>query len=183
MIDWSKIIEQYGPLMWRTAYRLLRNEADAADSVQRALLSAHKLSEKESVQNWPGLLQRLTTVRSLDLLRERIRQSNRSESGGPRIEILIDSKIGSPDELAASHELADQLRIALTRIDSRQAQVFCLMSLEGLNDRDVAEQLNIKASHARVLLGRARDALREKMKAYAPLNFHTNQGTHAGERT
>jgi len=29
--DWQLIVNEQGPLVWQTAYRLLGNEADAAD--------------------------------------------------------------------------------------------------------------------------------------------------------
>jgi DNA-directed RNA polymerase specialized sigma24 family protein len=45
----------------------------------------------------------------------------------------------------------------------------------------VAEQLEIKASHVRVLLSRARDALREKMKQFKPANFRVSHEAQAGE--
>src|SRR5262249_50765402 len=31
MTDWSQVVQQHGPMVWRTAHRLLNNEADAAD--------------------------------------------------------------------------------------------------------------------------------------------------------
>ena len=43
-----------------------------------------KIDRRESVQNWPGLLQRLATARALDLLRRRCRhRSLRSGSAPP----------------------------------------------------------------------------------------------------
>jgi hypothetical protein len=38
MTDWSQVVQEHGPLVWRTAYRLLGNEADAADCFQRAFV-------------------------------------------------------------------------------------------------------------------------------------------------
>ena len=73
MVDWSQIVQQHGPLVWTTVYRLLRHEADAADCFQRTFLSALVLSRTQSIRNWPGLLQRLGTARALESLRQRLR--------------------------------------------------------------------------------------------------------------
>ena len=42
MTDWSQIVQEHGPLVWRTAYRLLNHEADAADCFQRTFVSASR---------------------------------------------------------------------------------------------------------------------------------------------
>ena len=66
MVDWSQIVEQHGPLVWKTVYRLLRHDADAADCFQRTFLSALELSRTQAIHNWPGLLRRLGTARALE---------------------------------------------------------------------------------------------------------------------
>jgi RNA polymerase sigma-70 factor (ECF subfamily) len=66
MTDWSQIVEEHGPLVWRTAQRLLRHEADTADCFQRTFISAVEVSQREAVHSWPALLRRLATARALD---------------------------------------------------------------------------------------------------------------------
>ena len=51
MVDWSQIVEQHGPLVWTTVYRLLRHDADAADCFQRTFLSALLLSRTQTIRN------------------------------------------------------------------------------------------------------------------------------------
>jgi len=43
MLNWKKIVDTHGPLVWRVAYRLLGNHADAADCAQEAFVSAWRL--------------------------------------------------------------------------------------------------------------------------------------------
>src|SRR5262245_29492172 len=77
MTDWSQIVAQHGPLVWRTAQRLLAHEADAADCFQRTFTAAVELAERETIRHWPALLRRLATARALEQLRERLRQRRR----------------------------------------------------------------------------------------------------------
>jgi RNA polymerase sigma-70 factor (ECF subfamily) len=168
MPDWPAIVEEFGPLVWRTAYRLLGTDADAADCFQRTFLSAVEL--RDSVRNWPGLLRRLATARALEQLRHRKRSADRF---APLPELpLADETAADPLDLAAAGELADRLRDALAGIDPTQAEVFCLVCLEDVSYRDAADQLGITANHAGVLLTRARAALRDRLRAFDPANHH-----------
>src|SRR5262249_36846323 len=77
VLDWSQIVQQHGPLVWTTVYRLFRHDADAADCFQRTFLSALVLSRNQTIRNWPGILKRLGTARALETLRQRLRQGQR----------------------------------------------------------------------------------------------------------
>jgi outer membrane lipoprotein-sorting protein len=80
MTDWTEIVRQHGPVVWRTAYRLLNHDADAANCFQRTFVAALELSRREPIVHWPALLRRLATVRALDCLRQRRCESGRQAS-------------------------------------------------------------------------------------------------------
>jgi RNA polymerase sigma-70 factor (ECF subfamily) len=164
MTDWSQIVEEHGSVVWQTAYRLLDHEADAADCFQRTFMSALEVAARQAVQSWPALLRRLATARALEQLRSRIRSRRRSAE-------LPEELAGagrSPLEAAEAGELAEQLRQALTQIDARQAEVFCLACLESLSYQQVGEALGISGNHVGVLLNRARTSLQNRLAAFAP---------------
>jgi RNA polymerase sigma-70 factor, ECF subfamily len=166
--DWEALVRAHGPLVWRTAYRLLTNDADAADCFQRTFLSAVDLAGAEPVRHWPAVLVRLATARALEALRARHRERGRNEP------LASDPPGGAPGPLddAAEGELADGLRAALTEIDPRQAEMFCLVCLEGLTNQEAAGQLGVTANHANVLLHRARSALQQRLRRFAPSREH-----------
>jgi RNA polymerase sigma-70 factor, ECF subfamily len=166
VVDWSQIVQQHGPLVWTTVYRLLRHDADAADCFQRTFLSALVLSRTQTIRNWPGLLKRLGTARALEALRQRLRQAQRLRP--LRAEVAVSSSTPSPDQAAVVQELSDHLREALVQLDSRQAQVFCLICLDGLSYAETADQLGLKVSHVGVLLNRARLELRQRLRGHEP---------------
>lgn len=166
MTNWSQIVEEHGPVVWRTARRLLGNEADEADCFQRTFVSALELSRKERIRNWPPLLKRLATARALECLRGRIRASNRLapllDGGG------FDGKAVDPLQAAGQAELVADLREALPKLDPLQSEVFCLAVLEGLSYQQVADQLRLNVNHVGVLLNRARTCLRNLLQAHRP---------------
>lgn len=174
MVDWPGIIRDHGPLVWRIAHRLLHRDADVADCFQQTFLSAVQLSAGTTVRNWRGVLARIATARSLDLLRGRHRESHRLQSlhdNAPDDRALPD-----PSDLASGGELAAALRMALSEIDAQQAETFCLVCLEGLSNREAATALGVTANHAGVLLHRARAALRDRLMAFDPSREHSAGG-------
>ncbi len=166
MTDWTQIVREYGPVVWRTAFRLLNHDADAADCFQRAFVSALTVADKEPVRNWPALLKRLAVARSLERLRQRRREANRREAlpdGGG-----ADDRAADPVQAAQAGELAEHLREALAQLDARQSEVFCLSCLEGLSYQQIAVQVGVTVNHVGVLMNRARTRLRELLQAHRP---------------
>lgn len=166
MTDWSDVVEQHGPMVWRTVYRLLNQEADAWDCFQNAFVSAVKLSRRETVRSWPALLKRLATAAALERLRQRYRESGRL--GELPESLAAEPNQSEPGRAAEAGELAEHLAEALAGLDARQAQVFCLACLEGLRYREIADELGMTVSHVGVLLNRARTSLRERLRAHGP---------------
>jgi RNA polymerase sigma-70 factor (ECF subfamily) len=175
MTDWSEIVGQYGPLVWRIAFRLLHHEADAADCFQRTFMSAVEMARTEKIKSWPAILQRLATARALEQLRQRCRQASRFAALPP--EPGPDHKAHDPLNRASAGELAETLRQALTVIDQQQAEVFCLACLEDWSYQNIADHLGITVNHVGVLLNRARTALRERLKSHAPGAEHREKET------
>ena len=173
--DWPAIVKEFGPLVWRTAYRLLGNQADAADCFQTTFLSAVELSKGEPIRHWPGALKRLATARALEQLRQRHRDTGRRSEF---LDSASDCRADDPLDLAAAGELALRLREALAAIDPVQAQVFCLVCLEGLSYPEAADQVSLTANHVGVLLSRARAALRERLAAFDPLRIQKREVAH-----
>ena len=166
MTDWFEVVQQHGPLVWKTVYRILNHEADAADCFQNTFVSAWELSRAEAVRNWTGLLKRLATVRAIERLRQRRREAGRltelPESS------VIPGKETAPGVAAEREELAEHVRQALVELDSQQAEVFCLACLEEMDYREIAETLGLTVSHVGVLLHRAKASLRERLDTHAP---------------
>ena len=158
--DWPGIVRAYGPVVWRTAYRLLGREADAADCFQDTFVSALDVAAREPVRDWPGLLQRLATARALDQLRRRVRERGRRSAEPDPWEHLPSGESG-PVQRAEAAELGERLRVALTGLPPQQGEVFCLRCLNGLSYDEIAAQTRMSIDAVGVNLHRARGKLRE----------------------
>lgn len=163
MTDWEDVVAQHGPLVWRTAYRLLGNEADASDCFQKVFLEAVRITRRQAVRQWPALLNRMTTSRSMDLLRDRYRRQGHSQPLAGGAEEISDEKLPLQSEAA---ELSDHLRLALTQLPHQQAEAVYLRGVDEMSYEEIAERLDIKVSHVGVLLNRARKRLKQLLEDY-----------------
>ncbi|WP_406698199.1 sigma-70 family RNA polymerase sigma factor [Singulisphaera sp. Ch08] len=173
MPDWQEILGRDGPAVWRTAYRLLGNSADADECFQEAFLDALKLSRRVEVRCWRGLLQRMVAARAVDRLRRNRRQGdsqrmadwNAVRDSGP-----------SPLQAAENAELTESLRAALAQVAPKQAEVFCLYGLEGWSYQEIARHLTMSTDAVGVLLHRARKRLRQLLLTSAPTDALGREG-------
>jgi RNA polymerase sigma-70 factor (ECF subfamily) len=162
VVDWQVIINKHGPTVWRTSYRLLGNEADAADCFQETFISALEFSRRQHVRNFSALLVRLATARAIDQLRRRFRRSRRETDSADWN--CMQSSNPSPAQQAQHKELSEDLRKSLSQLPSQEAEAFCLRYLNDMSYRQIANELGIKANAAGVLLHRARAKLRESFE-------------------
>jgi RNA polymerase sigma-70 factor (ECF subfamily) len=153
------IIEQHGPAVWKTAYRLLGNRADAGDCFQETFVSAIKFCRNRKVRNFSGLLTRFATARAMDQLRRRFRRENVGSS------VASPSAVSRPNPGPAQtiqrQELTDRLRDSLSKLPPREAQAFCMRHLNDMSYKQIADELGVTTNAAGVLIHRAKAKLRE----------------------
>jgi len=159
MTDWQTIVSRHSEAVWRTAYRLLGNEAEAADCFQETFVSALGVSRREPVRNWSALLQRVATTRAMDRLRSRLRDASRQ--GHLADWSTVPSPNPGPVQEAEAAELSGRLRRALADLPDGQAEIFCLRCLNQLSYRQIARQVGTSTAAVGISLYRTRRRLRE----------------------
>jgi RNA polymerase sigma-70 factor (ECF subfamily) len=163
VIDWATIVEQHGPDVWRTAYRLLSNREDASDVYQETFLQAVEFARRQRVTCWPAVLKRIVTARALDQLRRRYRAAAHREPFATMAEPR--ERAPAPDVLAQLREDMEQLRQAMTELPPIQAEVFSLSEIEMLSHADVAAQLDATTDQIAVWLHRGKRKLKSMLTA------------------
>ena len=161
MIDWDELIRREGPAVWWTAYRLVRNQADADECLQETFLSALEASDRQPILDWPALLQRLATSRAVDRLRKKLRQRRHEEIADLT---LAEGAPINPSQYAESLELGSALRSALAQLPTRQVEVFCLHELQDWSYQQIAHQFGTSTSAVGVILHRTRQKLQALLK-------------------
>lgn len=159
--SWPDIVRTHGPAVWRTIYRLLGDEDDAAECYQEVFLEALKLSQTQKVENWGGMLTTIAARRGVDRLRQRLA---RRQSQSSTAELDAVSHRGRPPTARAGEaELAQRLRMALSDLPPNQAEAFWLSTIEELSYAEIASRLSVTVDNVGVLLHRARARLRETL--------------------
>ena len=179
MTEWSEIVRQHGDGVWKTVYRLLGNHADASDCFQETFVAAMEVGRRESVRSWPALLKRIATMRALDRLRQRGRESVRWVAQASDSELA--SRYSSPEQQTELAESIELLTRAVANLPEKQSHVVCLYYLEGFTYEQISSHLEITVSHVGVLLHRAKAELRNMLAEHPCFPFidstgHANNG-------
>ena len=161
-IDWQMVISKHGPAVWQRVYRLLGNEADAAECFQETFVSALKVSRRQRIYNFGALLASIAASRAVDKLRQRIRE-RRIQSGYADLDDLAGKSPGPPQEVQR-RELAVLLREVIGRLPRIEAEIFCLRHLNGMSYRRIAKELGVKTNTVGAYLHRARNKIRQNLE-------------------
>jgi RNA polymerase sigma-70 factor, ECF subfamily len=159
------------------AMRLLRNENDAREVLQDALVSAwQNLDSFAGRAQFGSWIYRVTVNAALMLLRSRRRRPTVSvDDLSPTAldEAVQDSHLVSgsdwskrPDEQLQSGELKEHIQAALDTLPEILRVVFVLRDVEGMSTEETADILAITIPTVKTRLHRARLALREAIGRY-----------------
>lgn len=158
------IFREHHGAVYRAAYRITGNAADAEDVLQTVFTRLLRREEQPDLSNSAGsYLHRAAVNAALDLMRRRKRA--RAVDLDEVSEQLVDENAG-PERRRDSREIASRVREALGRLSPRQAEIFSLRYLEGLGNLEIATMLGSSQTSIAVILHRARHRLQKEL---APL--------------
>ena len=172
MTDWNQIPETYGPMVWRTVARILRHQDDALDCFQDVFAEAIQRGRRRPVNDWGALLRWLATRRAIDQLRRRQRKPAASWD----VEHVCDSA-QSAEQQVSFQELVERVRGEMVNMPDRQAEAFWLVCVEERTYEEVAQQMGVQRNAVGVLVHRARQHLRSKLKSVKSVSPKQGGGT------
>lgn len=145
------------------AYRLTGNEEDARDVVQETYLRAWKgLKRFRGDSAFSTWLYRITANTSYTMLKKRRR--HRHEPIGDDLQDVAEvSPSVDPAAVAEASSLRDELLVAIDDLPPKLRSVVLLRDVYGLPHEDIAEELGISVSAAKVRLHRARKRLHDTL--------------------
>ena len=155
--DVAALARQYGPAVFRAAWRVLGSRA-AAEDVQQQLFLRLIESAPLDVKSWPAYLTAAASRLAIDALRRQRRWRLLAPLWNDRT--LEDS----PDEDLERREASRFMRSALARLKSRDAACFVMRHLHGMSPADIGRELGISENQVSVSAHRARKSL-EAMQA------------------
>ena len=165
-----ELIRPYERMVYLTLFSILKNEADAEDGAQEAVISAYRhltsFRGEAKFSTW------LTTI-AINEGRKRLRKAKTAAEES--IEEEAEGHEGDytpapltdwreiPSEALERKEIREALRGAVAELPDIYRQVFTLRDLEELNVEETAQALGINANVVKVRLHRARILLQKRL--------------------
>jgi len=164
--SWDEVVRTHADRVYRLAYRLSGNRADAEDLTQETFVRVFRSLAEYTPGTFEGWLHRITTNLFLDMVRrrQRIRFDALPDDVGDRLA----SREAGPEQAYEHMNLDPEIQAALDALppDFRVAVVLC--DLEELSYEEIAATLNIKVGTVRSRIHRGRVLLRQALAHKAP---------------
>ena len=161
----AELYEAYADAVYAFCYQLTRSAADAADSVQETFVKAvervHTLRDPAMFRGW---LYAIARNAALDVLRGRGRVGQMPED----LEAMLAAgsrRSADPVAVVEAKEVGALIWQAAQSLKPRDYAIFEMTVRHGLNSAEVGEALDIKPSHAYVLVNRLKDTLEDAVCA------------------
>ena len=167
----DELVVRYRDKVYRLAYKILRNEDDAAEALQDAFTSAFRgLKGFKAESTFSTWLYRIATNASLMKYRKRrddhvsLEQSQSLQHDSEPMAIPDWSQ--QPLEELLDAETREVMEEGLRRLPEELRTVFILRDEDGRSNAEVAQMLDLSVAAVKSRLHRARIALRDRLDRY-----------------
>ncbi|WP_184729215.1 RNA polymerase sigma factor [Saccharopolyspora phatthalungensis] len=155
------LVRRHSTKMYRVAYRILADSAEAEDAVQEAWVSAWRSLGRFRGDSAPTTwLYRVVTNAALATLRRR----KPTVPLSPNDELIPDRATADPEDQVVRSEEAARVHRAIATLEPSQRVPLVLRELEGLSYEEIAEMLDVPVTALRARLHRARVTLLARLK-------------------
>ncbi|MCL4506142.1 MAG: sigma-70 family RNA polymerase sigma factor [Chloroflexi bacterium] len=170
----NTLVLAYQSQVYNVAFRIMGDEAPAADAAQETFISAYRSIRSFRGGSFKSWLLRTVTNACYDALRYNKRrpatsldafgEDSDSSSGGPAgagYEELIASAEESPSEAAERSELRHAITRAIKLLPADQRITFVLSDVQGMSYDEIADAMQTSLGTVKSRLSRARARLRD----------------------
>jgi RNA polymerase sigma-70 factor (ECF subfamily) len=174
-----ELVRPYERVLYLTTYALLRNDEDAADAAQEAVLKAflHLKGFRSESKFSTWLIQiaineaRMHLRKAKRYLHDSLDEGATDPDGNYIPRDFADWR-EIPSQELEREELRGALERALSSLDPRYREVFILRDVEQLSIAETAELLGISAGNVKIRLLRARLQMRDALAPGLDGNWH-----------
>jgi RNA polymerase sigma-70 factor (ECF subfamily) len=171
----EELIHIHGAKMYGVALQFMRNESDAREVMQDALVSIwNKIGSFEGKSAFTSWIYRVTANAGLMALRKKKRRENdisldavgSDDDDAPLPALQLSDKRPLPDNVAMTGELGEQVRAAISQLPEPYRVAVLLRDVEELPMSEVMQETGLSEAALKSRLHRARLALREALLPY-----------------
>jgi RNA polymerase sigma-70 factor (ECF subfamily) len=157
------LVERYSHEMFRLAYRMTGNEADAEDVVQETFLRAfRRIGRFDSRARFSSWLYAIASNHAIDLLRRRKRWRSTGVEPTERQAPLVSDR-PDPERTAYGGELLEKVGEAMGALSPRERVAFTLRHHEGMSIREIGRVMGLRQSATKNHIFRAVRKLRARL--------------------
>ena len=171
---YGALVVRHSESLFRVAFRITRNEADADDVVQEALLRGYqKLGSFRAESNFGTWIYRIAVRCALDKIGGRkVDESSRvSDETSPELqEVQVADWAAGPDRLLLSGEIGAMQETAMHSLTATERTAFVLRHMEDRTTAEIGAALGIDPNAAKQAVFRAVQKMRRRL---APLRVTT----------
>ena len=151
----------FHPKLFRIAYALVENRADAEDILQDAYYKLwNKRDELPDIENPEAFCVTLVKNLCLDFLRSP--RANRWEEEIE--EAITQATASSPEKELETKDKEQQIRRLIERLPDNMRQIIKLKGIDDCSTDEIEQITGLSAVNIRVLLSRARKVIREQFE-------------------
>lgn len=164
---WDELVREYSPQVYRLAYRLTGQRADAEDLTQEVFIRVFRSLDSYQPGTFSGWLHRITTNLFLDQVRRKQRQRTSAlgeyDSDAPRA-----ARGDEPERHFEMTNLDVDIQTALAELAPEYRAAVVLRDIEDLTYEEIAEVLGISLGTVRSRIHRGRAKLRTALAHRSP---------------
>jgi len=159
------LVERHSRSIYRSAYRITANGADADDVVQETFLRAYRaLPSFDSRAAFNTWLHRIAINCSLDLIDSRKRREGRIDVSEDLS--FLASHDASPDRIAHGTEMRRAIATALDALTGNERTAFVLRHFEGMPLEEIGQILGTRLNATKNTVFRAVRKLRQHLQPF-----------------
>jgi len=159
------LVERHSRGIYRAAYRITGNAADADDVVQETFLRAYRaLGRFDARASFPTWAHRIAINCSLDMIDARKRRDGRVSDGHDLSAIA--SSGATPDRVAHGMQMQRAVATAMERLSGNERTAFVLRHFEGMPLEEIGKVLGTQLNATKNTVFRAVKKLREQLQPY-----------------
>jgi len=171
----EELVQIHGAKMYGVALQFMRNETDAREVMQDALVSIwNKIASFEGKSAFTSWIYRVTANAGLMALRKKKRHENdisldavgSDDDVAPLPALQLSDKKPLPDKVVMTGELGEQVRAAIDQLPEPYRVAVLLRDVEELPMAEVMQETGLSEPALKSRLHRARLALREALLPY-----------------
>lgn len=156
-----EIYNRYSKAMYNVAYRIVKDEHYAEDVMQegflRAFMKIHDYKQEVAFGAW---LKRIVINHSIDFYKK---QKNLQFRDFEEVLYKIEDAAGSEFEVDFQNVRVEQVLHAIQNLKDNYRMVITLFFIEGYDQEEITEILNISYANCRTTISRAKESLRKAL--------------------